>query len=692
MNERPSNTPNNAMPDGAITGNGDVALIWSGIPDRLRLYISKSDFWKGEPGDKSTGGLSPICYIEISLPIMANSEYRVVQNMDDAYIEGTFVDAHNSTAVRSKVCAEENAVMLEITATRPGSSVGVDLCTIEGNGAETYCKELGDMQLLKRAFCDDSLFFKTEAYVSMREVSRHKNGNLETLRYLIYIATNHDMASCRSFVETKARIADDECFCELEKRHGEWWKRFWSKSNVRLHDEVIENHWYAGLYTLACCARNKKFAPGLWGNFSTQDRMPWHSDYHLNYNYQAPFFGLPSANHTELMDCYDTPLEDFVPYAQEFSRKYLGCRGVYFPVGIGPIGLDTSEIPGTKEHGKLFLGQKSNASFAAIVMSMRWYATRDIVYAKEHAYPFLKEVAQFWEDYLRWDGERYIDYNDAIHEVDYYIGPDYCPTRHGEVNPIITLGLIKIIMRCLLDMRSELDVDADRAEKWQHILDHISEPVYTVTDGKEIPRATEIGTEKSGLILQYMYPAGELGSRTKNTRLWNAMYNLFCMDDEWDSENRFCTYYPTAARLGIDPDLIFEKIHMVIDRHGLPNGLHRCGGGGIENNSAVVTTINDMLMQSYEGVLRFFPNWNLSHDASFGTLRADGAFLVSAELKGGVFKAEILSEKGSDLSIEKPRGSECAYNMIKEGKIIPLDSETVTVPTYPGERITIEKA
>ena len=86
MNERPSNTPNNAMPDGAITGNGDVALIWSGIPDRLRLYISKSDFWKGEPGDKSTGGLSPICYIEISLPIMANSEYRVVQNMDDAYI------------------------------------------------------------------------------------------------------------------------------------------------------------------------------------------------------------------------------------------------------------------------------------------------------------------------------------------------------------------------------------------------------------------------------------------------------------------------------------------------------------------------------------------------------------------------------------------------------------------------------
>ena len=36
---------------------------------------------------------------------------------------------------------------------------------------------------------------------------------------------------------------------------------------------------------------------------------------------------------------------------------------------------------------------------------------------------------------------------------------------------------------------------------------------------------------------------------------------------------------------------------------------------------------------SYEGVIRLFPCWNKKSNASFTNLRADGAFLVSAELK-----------------------------------------------------------
>lgn len=46
--------------------------------------------------------------------------------------------------------------------------------------------------------------------------------------------------------------------------------------------------------------------------------------------------------------------------------------------------------------------------------------------------------------------------------------------------------------------------------------------------------------------------------------------------------------------------------------------------------------VTEMLLQSHEGVIRFFPCWSRNcGNARFGTLRANGAFIVSAELKGG---------------------------------------------------------
>ena len=49
--------------------------------------------------------------------------------------------------------------------------------------------------------------------------------------------------------------------------------------------------------------------------------------------------------------------------------------------------------------------------------------------------------------------------------------------------------------------------------------------------------------------------------------------------------------------------------------------------------TAVVETINSMMLQSTRGVLRLFPNW-LSRPASFTRLRAKGAYLVTAAYDG----------------------------------------------------------
>ena len=56
-------------------------------------------------------------------------------------------------------------------------------------------------------------------------------------------------------------------------------------------------------------------------------------------------------------------------------------------------------------------------------MAMRWYHTYDLDYAKK-VYPFVVEVVNFWEDYLKLEpfdkaqgkNKRYVIYGDSAHE------------------------------------------------------------------------------------------------------------------------------------------------------------------------------------------------------------------------------------------------------------------------------------
>ena len=64
--------------------------------------------------------------------------------------------------------------------------------------------------------------------------------------------------------------------------------------------------------------------------------------------------------------------------------------------------------------------------------------------------------------------------------------------------------------------------------------------------------------------------------------------------------------------------------------------------------------VNEMLLQSWDGVLRLFPVWS-GKDASFHHLRAVGAFVVSASLKSGIVTGfSIISEAGGACLLESP--------------------------------------
>jgi hypothetical protein len=112
----------------------------------------------------------------------------------------------------------------------------------------------------------------------------------------------------------------------------------------------------------------------------------------------------------------------------------------------------------------------------------------------------------------------------------------------------------------------------------------------------------------------------------------------------------------------------------------------------LEGNFAFAAAVQEMLLQSHSGVLRVFPavpgGWQ---DASFDSLRAQGAFLVSAKMKAGrIVEVRVTSEKGGRLKLANPfRGG--AYKTLGVAADAVRDAgPVIEADMRPGEKLFLK--
>lgn len=465
----------------------------------------------------------------------------------------------------------------------------------------------------------------------------------------------------------------------ISSRHRGWWEGFWARSFIEIPDKEIEKRWYAALYVLGACSRPGKVAPGLWGNWCTTDGPSWHGDFHLNYNFQAPYYLAYSGNHTDLTAPFYQAITEALPFGREIAKR-RGWKGIHFPVCIGPWGL----MP----EGDKDWGQRSNASYVALNYIWQYQYTQDKEFLKTTAYPYLLEVADFWEDYLKLEpldsaqggGSRYVIHRDAIHEG-----------SGDNMNPILSLGVVRNLFKNLIVMSKDLGVDEPRRAKWLDILDKISAYPLQERNGKTVFRYTEKGVDwwnDNTLGVQHIFPCDTIGLDS-DPKLLKICHNTVDEMARWADYNGFATWYTVCARIGYDPRTILKKLREECDKHSLRNLLLYYGGGGVESCGGFLA-INEMLLQSHEGVIRFFPCWPKDMDAKFGALRTVGAFLVSAELKNGVVTGvKIVSEKGKPCTVQNPWPG-TKVRVVRNGKTKEsVSGERWTLATAQGETISL---
>jgi len=318
-------------------------------------------------------------------------------------------------------------------------------------------------------------------------------------------------------VKVVSEISETSDLSGIRQEHEAWWKEYWNRSFVEISDKFIEQRYYLSLYGIGSASRNLSFPPGIFG-WVTTDTPAWNGDYHMNYNFVAAFYGLGVANRIEQLDPAIQPILDSRKECLAWGKSELGIDGVYMPVGIGPLG----------SFGGTSLGQKSNGSYSCIPIAERWYTTYDIDFARK-AYPYVRDTALFWENWLKWEPfdkprneklGRYVIYKDSAHE-----------SSGDNMNSMVSLALVSMVTQLAIDLSTALGVDKNRQTKWRHIHDNISEyPVCRMGDMKRwwfshIPRTeesektpifryTEDGIEwwQSNTVgIQHIFPVGAIG-------------------------------------------------------------------------------------------------------------------------------------------------------------------------------------
>jgi len=160
-----------------------------------------------------------------------------------------------------------------------------------------------------------------------------------------------------------------------------------------------------------------------------------------------------------------------------------------------------------------------------------------------------------------------------------------------------------------------------------------------------------------------MWPTDEIGAtQTKDAQLLaRAKQTVFGLNKyqakPWANVNGFCLSWPPAVRVSGrgDAETLLTSFATAIASTTGNNGCVHNHGGMLENIGATVA-INDLLLQSHGGRMRFFPAWNATAlgAASFTTLRAYGAVLVSGavDADGLVGPVSLEAEVGGDVVFE----------------------------------------
>ena len=156
---------------------------------------------------------------------------------------------------------------------------------------------------------------------------------------------------------------------------------------------IVSLYFNFGRYLMVSSSVSGDLPANLQGKWNDMINPSWECDYHCDINLEMNYWMAEQCNMPQCADALLKYLERFYESGREAAEKLYGCRGIFLPIQSDAWGIATPESFG----------------WAVWIGAAPWFAQNfwnhyiysgDIDYLRNRGYRFLKEVAEFYEDYL----------------------------------------------------------------------------------------------------------------------------------------------------------------------------------------------------------------------------------------------------------------------------------------------------
>ncbi len=477
-----------------------------------------------------------------------------------------------------------------------------------------------------------------------------------------------------------------------------WYAHQWNRSWIRLPEIHYSRPWYWAVYQAMSSRRPGRQPAGYLAPWYQSSLANW-GHHLLTYEQAKTNLGILPTNHAELLEPWFRMLRDAREKLMKFTRDYYRMNGTAYPHAISNSGTVTAS-------SVTLNGTQMNIETAGETVKYCWDyfdCTGDLDFLREVGYPILKDAAVFYHEYLLTDedGRKYIFPSRSQEFVN----------TVGLSNEFMTDSLIDLCMvRNTLDKASKsaelLDVDADMVKAWREDLAALRHDYAVWPDG-----TWKTAADTDDTTLDYGYPpvsdlapvcyTGEVDAWHGDTPEIMEAARKTVMKLVPDNEVPWDRSFGMLARLRMGDAAYAGRILKLIPlecevggnlEEPLPFDCDYSVGKG---TAATAQVIGEMLLQSQGGVLRVFPAWDKEiGDAAFYSLRACGAFLVSAELRGGeTAYAIVRSLAGSVCRFCDPFGEGTRVRDLETGEPVAFtrEKENLVFKTEARHEYVIER-
>ena len=508
----------------------------------------------------------------------------------------------------------------------------------------------------------------------------------------VCVATTSDVVGPETVIaDTRQLLSDSDADAYIRQWESETKKagdEFWSRSSLSVSDPLLENLWYQTLHIRRSTYRKDVWPPGLFLPSTVQDYSHWHGDYHTNYNFQQPFWGDGTANHPELADAFFKGMEHFMLMGRTIAEKFYHARGVFIQLTGYPI-RSTQDCLCVVPMGRM-------AYMTGWIPEHYWSRyrlTMDLDWLAGTGYPAIRDCALFYTDFLQ-------------------KGPDYLyhafPSNQGEdgftgdpedyTDRAMVMRYARYCLNIAILASVELQTDDALRTEWTTILDGmapdegdptVSADYYREEGDIACPPHLLAGIGHDRVVVGRTDAADAAISLLHDRTAW--LWRWYCGKLPW-------VWMATLRDRVFDPGRDLPAIRGLIKRWRHTNGLlwamsvANYGHAGAWTESlGIIAPLQEMMLQSWDGVVRLFPACPDELDVSFTDWRAEGAFLVSASHCGGtVSNVSIRSERGGVCTVDVPwsdgmivthgDGTETRYHVDPADALASFD-------TTPGETL-----